>query len=109
LHCFIVWQNKIIEKIPKLYETVNFVVKIFLMATFILVIILLGLGMLMFAITILLKKNGKFPDTHIEDNPHLKKYGITCASHDEYECNLKKNEKNDVCASCVVTTCSLQH
>jgi hypothetical protein len=34
------------------------------------------------AITILVKKNGKFPETEISRNPHMRKLGIRCAKQD---------------------------
>ncbi|MDR0667102.1 MAG: hypothetical protein LBF90_00595 [Prevotellaceae bacterium] len=30
-----------------------------------------------------LHKNGKFPDTHIRDNKHMRRLGITCVVQDE--------------------------
>lgn len=73
--------------------------------TLILVIFFIGIAFVMFAIKILLKKSGKFPDIHIEDNKHLKKYGIKCASHDDYECGVKR--KSTSCSTCNLT-CSNQ-
>lgn len=70
-----------------------------MLTTFLLVIALVGISLILLAIQILLKKNGNFPKTHIEDNEHLKKYGITCASHDEYECNKGKKSAS-ACESC---------
>ena len=49
-------------------------------------ILLLAIGFAGFAITILVKKNGKFPDLHIGNNKHLKEKGIGCAtSQDKME------------------------
>lgn len=49
-------------------------------------IILLAIGFAGFAITILIKKNGKFPELHIGKNEDLKKRGIGCAtSQDKME------------------------
>ncbi len=70
-----------------------------MLTTFLLVIALVGIALILMAVQILLKKNGNFPKTHIEDNEHLKKYGITCASHDEYECN-KGQKQASACESC---------
>ncbi|NSW45746.1 MAG: hypothetical protein HPY79_08035 [Bacteroidales bacterium] len=55
-----------------------------------LIFLALGLMALAFAgmaITILLKKNGKFPNTHISQNKALRKQGIQCASHEDLGCN----------------------
>ena len=49
-------------------------------------VILLGLGFVGFAITILIKKNGQFPETHIGKTDFLKKEGVSCAtSQDKLE------------------------
>lgn len=49
-------------------------------------IILLAIGFAGFAITILIKKNGEFPELHIGKNKDLKKRGIGCAtSQDKIE------------------------
>ncbi|GAB4457177.1 MAG: hypothetical protein Fur0028_11740 [Bacteroidales bacterium] len=55
-------------------------------------IIFLALGLIAIAfagmaITILLKKNGKFPNTHISENKALRKQGIQCASNENMGCN----------------------
>ncbi len=51
------------------------VLKVILLA-----VALLAVGMLGMAIQILLKKGGKFPNTHVGGNPHLKKEGVHCAT-----------------------------
>ncbi|MGZ2370265.1 hypothetical protein ACXR6G_10795 [Ancylomarina sp. YFZ004] len=49
-------------------------------------VVILGIGFIGFAITILLKKNGQFPETHIGKTEFLKKQGVTCAtSQDKLE------------------------
>ncbi len=49
-------------------------------------VVLLGIGFIGFAITILVKKNGQFPETHIGKTEFLKKQGVTCAtSQDKLE------------------------
>ncbi len=45
----------------------------------ILAVILVALAFAGFAVTILLRKGGKFPNTHVSGNKHLRKEGITCA------------------------------
>lgn len=42
-------------------------------------IALLGVAMAGMAITILVKKGGKFPNTHVSGNKHLKRNGIYCS------------------------------
>jgi hypothetical protein len=48
---------------------------------------LLGIAFLGFALQILIKKNGKFPETSISKNKALREKGITCVKHDEYKCS----------------------
>lgn len=51
------------------------VLKVILLA-----VALLGVAMLGMAIQILLKKGGKFPNTHVGGNAHLKREGVQCAT-----------------------------
>jgi hypothetical protein len=48
--------------------------KVFLLTIGILSIAMAGLG-----ITMLIKKGGKFPNTHVSGNKHLKKNGVYCS------------------------------
>jgi len=49
-------------------------------------VVILGIGFIGFAITILVKKNGQFPETHIGKTDFLKKEGVSCAtSQDKLE------------------------
>ncbi len=50
------------------------VLKVILLA-----VALVSIAMLGFATRILLKSGGKFPNTHVGGNKHLKKQGIACA------------------------------
>lgn len=50
-----------------------------LLTVFLLALGLLGLSMAGMAITILVKKGGKFPNTHVSGNKHLKKNGVYCS------------------------------
>jgi hypothetical protein len=51
-----------------------------LLIIFVITIILLGIALVGLGITILLKKNGSFPETHIGRNKEMKKRGIYCAN-----------------------------
>lgn len=52
----------------------------------ILAIVLMGLIMVGLAWKIIFKKDGKFPNTHIGGNEHMKARGVTCAtSYDKME------------------------
>lgn len=52
-----------------------------------LAISLLGIAFLGFALNILIRKNGKFPETSISKNKALRDKGITCVKHDELKCS----------------------
>lgn len=57
------------------------IVKVLLLAT-----VFIGICFVGFALSILVKKNGKFPELHIGRNKELKKRGIACAtSQDKME------------------------
>ena len=47
---------------------------------FIIVVILLGIALIGLGITMLIKKNGKFPETQIGKNKAMKDRGIHCAN-----------------------------
>lgn len=51
-----------------------------LFTVFITVAILLGIALIGLGITMLIKKNGKFPETHIGKNKAMKERGINCAN-----------------------------
>lgn len=51
------------------------ILKIILLA-----VALIGIAMLGMAISILVKRGGKFPNTHISGNRHLRQNGIYCAT-----------------------------
>lgn len=50
-----------------------------LLKVILLAIGLFGVGILGMAIKILLKKGGKFPNSHVSGNSHLKREGVYCA------------------------------
>ena len=51
-----------------------------LLTVFIIVVILLGLALVGLGITMLIRKDGKFPEIHIGRNKAMKDRGITCAN-----------------------------
>ena len=66
------------------------VIKVILLAVALVSIALLGL-----ATQILLKKGGKFPNTHVGGNKYLKKQGIACAqTQDKIEQGNVRKEVN---------------
>lgn len=51
-----------------------------LLTIFLIVAVLLGLALIGLSINLLLRKNGKFPETHIGKNKAMQKRGIHCAN-----------------------------
>jgi len=47
--------------------------------------------MLLMGIKVVLKKDGRFPDTHIGSNQSMRKRGISCAATQDYEAGRRKN------------------
>jgi hypothetical protein len=45
---------------------------------------IVGLAVLLLGIKIFFVKGGRFPNTHIHDNPEMRKRGITCARDKEF-------------------------
>lgn len=50
----------------------------------IVVIALVGIAVMLLGVKIFFVKGGKFPNTHIHSNKHMKKRGITCAHDKEF-------------------------
>ena len=46
--------------------------------------------MLLLALQILLKKNGKFPNIHVSGNPAMRKQGIRCVQAQDREAQRSK-------------------
>lgn len=66
--------------------------------TLIISIILIAIAFIGFAVTILFKKGGHFPNTHVGENPEMKKRGLNCASNENLGCNY--NSEKSECCSC---------
>ena len=49
-----------------------------MLKTLLLTIIIVGISIFMLAITIIFKKNGRFPNTHVGHSAAMRKRGITC-------------------------------
>lgn len=55
------------------------------MMTFLLLtIVLIALAVMLLGVKIFFVKDGRFPNTHIHENPEMKKRGITCARDNEF-------------------------
>jgi hypothetical protein len=57
-------------------------------------ILILGAGLAGLAITILVRKNGRFPNTHIHGNPHLQSNDIHCVQKEDRDEQLKARERD---------------
>ena len=42
-------------------------------------LLIIAISVALLSITIIIKKNGKFPNTHVGGNKHMRKRGIKCA------------------------------
>ncbi len=67
--------------------------KLLILSAIFLTVAAAGLG-----IRMLLKIQGKFPETHISRNPAMRKKGITCAQQTDIGCNPTDGFPG--CASC---------
>lgn len=55
-----------------------------LMATLLLTLGIVGLAVVLLGVRIFFVKGGRFPNTHIHDNPEMRKRGIKCARDKEF-------------------------
>ena len=62
---------------------------------FIAAIIIMGLALAGLAISILVKKGGRFPNTHIHGNKYLNEQGIHCIQTYDNQEQIKANKKVD--------------
>ena len=60
--------------------------------TFLLSLIIVGIAVIFLAISIIVKKNGKFPEIHIGKNKAMAKRGIKCVATQDREAQ-KTNKK----------------
>lgn len=67
------------------------------METLIAALIFVGVSVLLLSVNILIKKNGKFPETEIEGNRAMMKKGIQCAKHEEIKMWRKKGRRSSGC------------
>ena len=49
-----------------------------MLQTLLLTLLIIAISFALLAITIIIKKNGKFPNTHVGGNKHMRKRGIKC-------------------------------
>lgn len=68
------------------------------MTVFLLTLTILAFGITCMSIALIIRKNGKFPDSSIGRNQNMKDRGIRCPNQEER--NLLKKEKNEHCSDC---------
>jgi len=62
-------------------------------------IVLLAAAMILLGISMLIRKNGKFPVYSVGHNKDMHKLGITCVKHDELKKHGKLKEEG--CCGCI--------
>lgn len=56
---------------------------------FILILLIVAICIVLLALNILIRKNGKFPNTHVSGNPAMQKYGVGCAQSQDREAQVE--------------------
>ncbi len=74
------------------------------MEIFIAALILVSLCIIGLGVNIFFRKDGKFPETEIENNIQMRKRGIRCAKEEEMRIWGRKNGKDN--SSCSESSCS---
>lgn len=54
------------------------------MSTLLLTVALVAVAVVLLGVKIFFVKGGRFPNTHIHDNPEMKKRGISCARDKDF-------------------------
>lgn len=62
-------------------------------------ILIIAVAFVFLAIRMLVRKNGKFPETEVGRNKEMRKLGIQCAKAEEIKCR-RDVEQNGACGSC---------
>ena len=73
-----------------------------MMEILILSVILIGIAILGLSITVLLKKDGKFPETEVGHNKDMRKLGLRCAKTDE---RILRHKIKGSCGTCIDLKC----
>jgi len=61
--------------------------------------IILSIGAAFMGARILLKSGGRFPETHVSQNPEMRKRGITCAQQTDTGCHSSDGFPGCSCSS----------
>lgn len=62
-----------------------------MLITLLITFIILVICVVLLSVKVIFKKNGRFPNTHIEGNAALRKKGICCAKSQHKRDNKQKN------------------
>lgn len=76
------------------------------MKVFLAALVLVALCVTGLCFNIIFRKNGRFPDTEIENNENMKKLGIKCAKAEEMKLWRKRNNKRSCDADADCTRCA---
>ncbi len=57
--------------------------------TLLIACLLVAIAILLLGVKVFFTKKGKFPNTHVGGNPEMKKRGITCVRHQDWEAQSK--------------------
>lgn len=76
------------------------------MEIFIAALILVSLCIIGLGVNIFFRKDGKFPETEIENNVQMRKRGIRCAKEEEMRIWGRKNGKDISCSETGCSDCS---
>ena len=76
------------------------------MEIFFAALVLIGLCVFGLCFNIIFRKDGKFPETEIENNKEMRKRGIKCAKEDEIKLWGKKNPDGSPASSCDDAGCA---
>ncbi|MDE6147562.1 MAG: hypothetical protein K2G18_05840 [Bacteroidales bacterium] len=76
------------------------------MEIFIAALILVSLCIIGLGVNIFFRKDGKFPETEIENNVQMRKRGIRCAKEEEMRIWGRKNGKDFSCSETGCSDCS---
>lgn len=62
-------------------------------------ILIIGIALIFLGVRMLIRKNGKFPETEVGHNKEMRKLGINCARVDEIKCR-REIARNSGCSTC---------
>ena len=64
-----------------------------MLETILISMLIVAICTVLLAVRILLKKDGRFPDMHVGDNPAMRKRGVKCVQAQDREARTKASPK----------------